>query len=279
MKVKKSMKGSCHWSDLPMQRKIISTLKFSESDSMCKLKNDFRNWNVQEKQINIRMVFFDLFTQDIDDSANFIDKEWSDENLTNDEYDLGNILHEVIKISIFFKFIAYNSQLYWCCNFARDRSNLWNLAKSEIKLRDGFVHKNTFNIIRRNSRLNSRRQFSNVERDTYTATDRLQEVDSIRVFCVKYKHVHWGTKRHCSPRPRNAKWDIQTSKWIQAIQSCPYIWLGDPPLYVCQALGALIRVSTCGSILGPFGVHFGGPFWVHFWVHFGDASSGFWVFN
>ena len=27
---------------------------------------------------------------------------------------------------------------------------------------------------------------------------------------------------------------------------------GDPRLYVCQAPGALIRVSTCGSILGPF---------------------------
>ena len=164
----------------------------------------------------------------------------------------------------FSKFIAYNSQLYWCCNFARDRSNLWNLAKNEKSYVMDLSTRTHSILIRRYSRLNSRRQFSNVERDTFSATDRLQEVDSIRVFCVKYKHVHWRTKRHCSPRPRNAKWDIHTSKWIQAIQSCPYIWLGDPPFYVCQVLGALIRVSTCGSILGPFGVHFGsilGPFW------------------
>ena len=43
--------------------------------------------------------------------------------------------------------------------------------------------------------------------------------------------------------------------------------LGDPRLYVCQAPNAFICVSPCGSILGPFGVHFGsirGPFWVHF---------------
>ena len=46
---------------------------------------------------------------------------------------------------------------------------------------------------------------------------------------------------------------------------------GDPRLYVCQAPGALIRVSTCGSILGsilgPSCVHIGsnlGPFCVHF---------------
>ena len=50
--------------------------------------------------------------------------------------------------------------------------------------------------------------------------------------------------------------------------------LGDPRLFVCQAPGALVRVSTCGSISGPFRVHFGsisGPFR----VHFGDASFGF----
>ena len=61
----------------------------------------------------------------------------------------------------------------------------------------------------------------------------------------------------------------------------------DPRLYVCQAPGALIRVSTCGSILGPFWVHFGsilGPFWVHsgsilgpFWVHSGSILGPFWV--
>ena len=55
---------------------------------------------------------------------------------------------------------------------------------------------------------------------------------------------------------------------------------GDPRLYVCQAPDALICVSPCGSILGPFWVHLGsilGPFWVHFgsilgpfWVHFGS---------
>ena len=45
---------------------------------------------------------------------------------------------------------------------------------------------------------------------------------------------------------------------------------GDPCLCVCQALGALVCVSPCGSILDPFWVHLGpfgvilGPFWVHF---------------
>ena len=32
---------------------------------------------------------------------------------------------------------------------------------------------------------------------------------------------------------------------------------GDPRLYVCQAPNACICVSPCGSILGPFRVHFG----------------------
>ena len=39
--------------------------------------------------------------------------------------------------------------------------------------------------------------------------------------------------------------------------------LGDPPLYVCQAPNAFVCVSSSGSILGPFWVHFGsilGPF-------------------
>ena len=36
----------------------------------------------------------------------------------------------------------------------------------------------------------------------------------------------------------------------------------EPRLYVCQTPGALIRVSTCGSILGHFGSTMG-PFWVH----------------
>ena len=63
--------------------------------------------------------------------------------------------------------------------------------------------------------------------------------------------------------------------------------LGDPRLYVCQAPGALICASPCGSILGPFWVHFGsilGPCWVHvgsmlgpFWVHFGSILGPFWV--
>ena len=42
--------------------------------------------------------------------------------------------------------------------------------------------------------------------------------------------------------------------------------LGDPRLYVSQAPGAQKRVSTCGSILGPFWVHVGsmsGPCRVH----------------
>ena len=55
---------------------------------------------------------------------------------------------------------------------------------------------------------------------------------------------------------------------------------GDPRLYVCQAPGAFICVSPCGSILGPFWVHSGsilGPFEVHlesiwgpFGVYFGS---------
>ena len=35
---------------------------------------------------------------------------------------------------------------------------------------------------------------------------------------------------------------------------------GDPRLYVCQAPGALTRVSTCGSMLGPCWVHYGSIF-------------------
>ena len=66
---------------------------------------------------------------------------------------------------------------------------------------------------------------------------------------------------------------------------------------MCQAPGALICVSPCGSILGhilgPFWVHSGsilgpgsvlGPFWVRsgsivgpFWVHFGSVLGPFWV--
>ena len=63
---------------------------------------------------------------------------------------------------------------------------------------------------------------------------------------------------------------------------CPLCWWGDPRLYVCQAPGALICVSPCGSILGPVWVQFGsilGPFWVHFgsilgpfWVHLGSKN-------
>ena len=77
---------------------------------------------------------------------------------------------------------------------------------------------------------------------------------------------------------------------------------GDPRLYVCQTPNAFICVSSSGSILGPFWVHFGsilgplwvqfgsilgpvwGPFWVHFgsilgpfWVHFGSILGPFWV--
>ena len=61
--------------------------------------------------------------------------------------------------------------------------------------------------------------------------------------------------------------------------------LGDPRSCVCQAPNAFICVSPCGSILGPFWVHFGsilGPFWVHFgsilgpfWVHFGSILGPF----
>ena len=63
--------------------------------------------------------------------------------------------------------------------------------------------------------------------------------------------------------------------------------LGDPRLYVCQAPNAFICVSPCGSIFGPFLVHFGsilGPFRVHFGsisgpfrVHFGSILGPFWV--
>ena len=42
-----------------------------------------------------------------------------------------------------------------------------------------------------------------------------------------------------------------------------HIFLGVPRLYVCQASGALIRVSTCGSSLGPV------------WVHSDNCSRGF----
>ena len=66
---------------------------------------------------------------------------------------------------------------------------------------------------------------------------------------------------------------------------------GDPRSCVCQAPNAFTCVSPCGSILGPFWVHFGsilGPFWVHFgsilgpfldllgpfWVHFAHCLSG-----
>ena len=43
--------------------------------------------------------------------------------------------------------------------------------------------------------------------------------------------------------------------------------VGDPRLYVCQAPGPLICVSPCGSILGPFWVHFG-SIWVPIWGPF-----------
>ena len=52
--------------------------------------------------------------------------------------------------------------------------------------------------------------------------------------------------------------------------------LGDPRLHVCQAPNAFICVSPCGSILGPFWVHFGsilGPFWVHFGSILGPFCS------
>ena len=55
---------------------------------------------------------------------------------------------------------------------------------------------------------------------------------------------------------------------------------GVPRLYVCQAPNAFICVSPCGSILGPFWVHFGsilGPFLGPFWVHFGSILGPFWV--
>ena len=82
--------------------------------------------------------------------------------------------------------------------------------------------------------------------------------------------VHPGCGRikpdRCKPTPNEAQINPDTQR------------PGDPRLYVCQARGALIRVSTCGSILGSYWVHFGsilGPFWVHcgsilgpFWVHF-----------
>ena len=42
---------------------------------------------------------------------------------------------------------------------------------------------------------------------------------------------------------------------------------GDPRLYVCQAPGALICVSPCGSILGPFWVHLGS-------IHLGSIHLG-----
>ena len=88
------------------------------------------------------------------------------------------------------------------------------------------------------------------------------------------------------------------SKIYWAVGNTLYERRGDPRLYVCQAPGAFIRVSTCGSILCPFWVHFGsilGPFWVHFgsilgpfcvhfgsilgpfWVHFGSILGPFWV--
>ena len=40
----------------------------------------------------------------------------------------------------------------------------------------------------------------------------------------------------------------------------------EPRFFVCQAPGALIRVSTCGVLHDTFWFHFGsilGPFWVH----------------
>ena len=55
--------------------------------------------------------------------------------------------------------------------------------------------------------------------------------------------------------------------------------MGDPRLYVCQAPNAFICVSPCGSIFGPFLVHFGsifGPFLIHFWSIFGPFLVHFW---
>ena len=61
--------------------------------------------------------------------------------------------------------------------------------------------------------------------------------------------------------------------------------LAHPRLYVCQAPGALICVSPCGSKLGPgFWVHSGcdwtqhgcilGPFWIHFGSILGSLRWG-----
>ena len=81
---------------------------------------------------------------------------------------------------------------------------------------------------------------------------------------------------------------LMICKAYEACELLANIWVsGDPRSHVCQAPGALICVSPCGSILGPFWVHSGsilGPFWVHsgsilgpFWVHSGSILGPFWV--
>ena len=59
---------------------------------------------------------------------------------------------------------------------------------------------------------------------------------------------------------------VHNEEEIYCLNKIVYQKKGDPRSYVCQTPGALVCVSPCVSILGPFWVHLGsilGPFWVH----------------
>ena len=81
----------------------------------------------------------------------------------------------------------------------------------------------------------------------------------------------WDDGRTATLCPRQIRQARRTSECHErctaVLIACLMTLSGDPRLYVCQAPNAFICVSPCGSIFGPFLVHFGsisGPFWVHF---------------
>ena len=68
-------------------------------------------------------------------------------------------------------------------------------------------------------------------------------------------------------QPQNGAGQTTTQTQLDASENVEndFDFSGDPRLHVCQAPNAFICVSPCGSILGPFWVHFGsilGPFGV-----------------